>query len=58
LVESYSWMLLALFTIFPGSLPVASQLYVYSFWPIYVYMLVKNVWPYRVPARPEVEFAV
>jgi hypothetical protein len=37
-VESYSWMTLALWTVFPGSLPVLSQMYVYAFWPIYVYM--------------------
>jgi hypothetical protein len=43
-VESYAWIMVALWTVFPGSVSVASQIYVYSFWPIYVYFLVKRVW--------------
>ena len=43
-VESYAWLLMALWTVFPGSLSVTSQIYVYSFWPIYLYFAVKNVW--------------
>jgi hypothetical protein len=39
--ESYAWLMIALWTIFPGSLSVASQIYVYSFWPIYVYFGIK-----------------
>jgi hypothetical protein len=42
-VESYAWLMMALWTVFPGSLSVASQIYVYSFWPIYIYFAVKNV---------------
>ena len=41
-LESYAWIMMALWTGFPGSLSVASQIYVYSFWPIYVYFMVKN----------------
>jgi hypothetical protein len=40
-VESYLWFLLALWTVFPGSLPVLSQIAVYFFWPIYIYLSVK-----------------
>jgi hypothetical protein len=36
-VESYSWQLLALWLVFPGSLPVVSQICVYFFWPVYGY---------------------
>jgi len=43
-VESYAWLMMALWTVFPGSLPVTSQIYVYSFWPIYVYFMVKGLW--------------
>jgi hypothetical protein len=43
-VESYAWLMMALWTVFPGSLPVTSQIYVYSFWPIYLYFVVKSVW--------------
>jgi len=42
-LESYAWIMMALWTGFPGSLSVASQIYVYSFWPIYVYFMVKNL---------------
>ena len=42
-IESYSWMTLALWTVFPGSLSVLSQMYVYAFWPIYVYMGFKTL---------------
>ena len=40
-VESYAWLLLALWTVFPGSIAVTSQSYFYSFWPIYLYALIK-----------------
>jgi hypothetical protein len=43
-VESYAWLMMAFWTVFPGSLPVTSQIYVYSFWPIYVYFMVKSLW--------------
>lgn len=43
-VESYAWLMMALWTVFPGSLPVISQIYVYSFWPIYTYFAVKFLW--------------
>jgi hypothetical protein len=43
-VESYAWLMMALWTVFPGSLPVTSQMYVYSFWPMYIYFVVKSVW--------------
>ena len=42
-VESYAWLLIALWTVFPGSLSVASQIYLYSFWPIYAYFAVKTL---------------
>jgi hypothetical protein len=41
--ESYVWLMIALWTVFPGSLSVASQIYVYSFWPFYVYFAVKKL---------------
>ncbi len=43
-VETYAWLVMALWTMFPGSLSVTSQIYVYSFWPIYTYFAVKSVW--------------
>ncbi len=43
-VESYAWLLMALWTVFPGSLSVASQIYLYSFWPIYVYFAAGRLW--------------
>jgi len=43
-VESYAWLMMALWTVFPGSLSVASQMYVYSFWPIYTYFVAKRFW--------------
>jgi hypothetical protein len=45
-VESYCWLVLALWTVFPGSLPVVSQQYIYFFWPIYIYLLV-SAWRRR-----------
>jgi hypothetical protein len=42
-VESYAWIMLALWTVFPGSLSVTSQIYLYSFWPIYSYFMIKSV---------------
>jgi hypothetical protein len=41
-VESYAWIMLALWTVFPGSLSVTSQIYLYSFWPIYSYFMIKS----------------
>jgi hypothetical protein len=35
----------ALWTVFPGSLPVISQIFVYSFLPIYAYLFAKKFWP-------------
>lgn len=46
-VESYAWLMMALWTVFPGSLSVTSQIYVYSFWPIYIYLGVKRVWSWN-----------
>jgi len=46
-VESYAWLMMALWTVFPGSLPVTSQIYVYSFWPIYIYFLAKSFWSWN-----------
>ena len=43
-VETYAWLVMALWTMFPGSLSVTSQIYVYSFWPMYTYFAVKSVW--------------
>jgi hypothetical protein len=43
-VESYAWLLMALWTMYPGSLLVTSQIYIYSFWPIYGYFLAKRFW--------------
>ena len=39
-IESYVWLILAIWTLFPGSLPVLSQMCLYSFWPIYAYFFV------------------
>lgn len=36
-IASYAWLTLGIWTVFPASLPVLSQICVYSFWPIYVY---------------------
>ena len=46
-VESYAWLMMALWTVFPGSLAVASQIYVYSFWPIYSYFVAKRLWSWN-----------
>jgi len=43
-VEGYAWLMMALWTVFPGSLSVASQIYLYSFWPIYVYFVATRLW--------------
>lgn len=40
-VESYLWFLMGLWTVFPGSLPVLSQIAVYFFWPSYIYLAVR-----------------
>lgn len=37
-VESYAWLQVGLWLVFPGSLPVFSQMCVYFFWPLYVYV--------------------
>jgi hypothetical protein len=42
-VESYLWFTLGVWIIFPGSLPVTSQMFVFFFWPIYGYLLFKFV---------------
>jgi hypothetical protein len=44
--ESYAWCMFALWTVFPGSLPVISQIFVYSFLPIYAYLFAKKFWPH------------
>jgi hypothetical protein len=46
-VESYAWLMMALWTVFPGSLSVTSQIYVYSFWPIYVYFAARRFWSWN-----------
>jgi hypothetical protein len=46
-VESYAWLMMALWTVFPGSLAITSQIYVYSFWPIYIYFVVKRFWSWK-----------
>jgi hypothetical protein len=46
-VESYAWLMMALWTVFPGSVAVASQIYVYSFWPIYSYFVAKRLWSWN-----------
>jgi hypothetical protein len=33
---------MALWSVFPSSLSVASQIYLYSFWPIYVYFAARR----------------
>ena len=40
-IENYSWMLVTLWLVFPGSLPVISQMCVYFFWPLYGYFAFK-----------------
>ena len=42
-VEGYAWLMMALWTVFPGSLSVASQIYLYSFWPIYGYFMITRL---------------
>ena len=46
-VESYAWLMMALWTVFPGSLSVTSQIYVYSFWPIYIYFAARRFWSWN-----------
>lgn len=46
-VESYAWLMIALWTLFPGSLAIVSQIYLYSFWPIYVYFAARSLWSWN-----------
>jgi len=48
-IETYSWLIMSVWLIFPGSVPVASQIYVYFLWPIYGYMALKRLYQ-PVPA--------
>ena len=41
-IASYAWLTLGIWTVFPASLPVLSQICVYSFWPIYVYAFFRS----------------
>jgi hypothetical protein len=41
-IASYVWLTLGIWTVFPASLPVFSQICVYSFWPIYVYAFFRS----------------
>jgi hypothetical protein len=36
-IASYAWLTMGIWTVFPASLPVLSQICIYSFWPIYLY---------------------
>ncbi len=36
-IASYAWLTIGIWTVFPASLPVLSQICVFSFWPIYLY---------------------
>jgi hypothetical protein len=36
-IASYAWLTIGIWIVFPASLPVLSQICVYSFWPIYAY---------------------
>jgi len=37
-VETYAWFWMALWTVWPGSVAVTSQAFIYAFWPIYLYL--------------------
>jgi hypothetical protein len=37
-IDSYIWLTVSLWVVFPGSLPVLSQICVYFFWPAYLYL--------------------
>lgn len=50
-LESYAWLMMSLWTVFPGSLSVTSQIYVYSFWPIYSYFIAKRLWSWTAVTR-------
>jgi hypothetical protein len=58
-VEGYAWLMMALWTVFPGSLAVASQIYLYSFWPIYVYFAATRFWSWNaaMPGHRDRRFA-
>jgi hypothetical protein len=58
-VEGYAWLMMALWTVFPGSLSVASQIYLYSFWPIYVYFAATRLrsWHAAMPGHRDRRFA-
>jgi hypothetical protein len=53
-VESYAWLILALWLVFPGSLPVMSQMCVYFFWPVYGYFAFKRWARVSTPAPANV----
>lgn len=36
-IASYAWLTIGIWIVFPASLPVLSQICIYSFWPIYLY---------------------
>lgn len=52
-IETYFWLLMALWVVWPGSLPVTSQLFIYAFWPAYLYLALAWLAPrfLRNPAR-------
>ena len=42
-ITSYAWLSIGIWTMFPGSLSVLSQICVYSFWPIYAFAIFQNL---------------
>lgn len=42
-ITSYAWLIIGTWTMFPGSLPVLSQICIYSFWPIYAYAIIERI---------------
>ena len=60
--EACCWFLISLWTLFliPGSLTVTSQMYIFFFWPIYIYFILKKsnlklLQRFRAINRPKAE---
>jgi hypothetical protein len=41
-ITSYAWLTMGIWAVFPASLPVLSQICVFSFWPIYMYAFYRS----------------
>ncbi len=52
--QAYLWFFPALWAVFPGSLPVLSQIAIYFMWPLYALLVLHAVLPFATHAKAEV----